>query len=100
MSVLLDRLDPVEERRVDQAEDGEAAAHDGAQLREEAAEALALLAVHDAVRRDVVREDGVGHEPLLRVGRVRLKVGGAELVIVSRVLERVAHLVRVRVRVS
>ena len=35
MSVLLDRLDPVEERRVDQAEDGEAAAHDGAQLREE-----------------------------------------------------------------
>ena len=49
MSVLLDRLDPVEERRVDEAEDGEAAAHDGAQLREEAAEALALLAVHDAV---------------------------------------------------
>ena len=35
MSVLLDRLDPVEERRVDQAEDGEAAAHDGAQLRED-----------------------------------------------------------------
>ena len=49
MSVLLDRLDPVEERRVDEAEDGEAAAHDGAQLREEAAEALALLTVHDAV---------------------------------------------------
>ena len=35
MSVLLDRLDPVEERRVDQSEDGEAAAHDGAQLRED-----------------------------------------------------------------
>ena len=100
MSVLLDRLDPVEERRVDQAEDGEAAAHDGAQLREEAAEALALLAVHDAVRRDVVREDGVGHEPLLRVGRVRLEVGGAELVVVGRVLERVAHLARDRVGLS
>ena len=100
MSVLLDRLDPVEERRVDEAEDGEAAAHDGAQLREEAAEALALLAVHDAVRRDVVREDGVGHEPLLRVGRVRLEVGGAELVVVGRVLERVAHLARDRVGLS
>ena len=35
MSVLLDRLDPVEERGVDLAEDGEAAAHDGAQLRED-----------------------------------------------------------------
>jgi hypothetical protein len=91
-SVLLHRLDPVEERRVDQAEDGEAAAYDGAQLREEVAEALALFAVHDAVRRDVLREDGIGYEALLRVGRVRLEVCGAELVVVGRVLEGVAHL--------
>ena len=45
------------------------------------------------VRADVVREDGVGHKALLRVGRVRLEVGGTKLVVVGGVLERVAHLV-------
>ena len=95
MSVLLDRLDPVEERRVDQAEDGEAAAHDGAELREEAAEALALLAVDDAVGRDVIREDGVWH--LVRV-RVRVRVGvRAGVRVRVRVGVRVGVGVRVRV---
>ena len=94
-SILLDGLDAVVERAVDEPEDGEDAADDGAQLRQVAPERLRRLAVDDAVRRHRVREDGVGHEAVDLVVGVRPVVEVAELVEVGAVLVAVGLVVLV-----